>query len=101
MELGLSQPDYLVAIGRWAGIFNMKPVVMQQAMVKVLPILQKTILALGSAVLMARVFMNSGVNASELASMPLTSADGIAAAMTGKPGPCLPFGGHHWVLCCR
>ena len=54
--------------------------------VKVLPLLKKTALALGSAVLMARVFINSGVNTSGLASMPLTLADTIAT-VAGQTWP--------------
>lgn len=65
---------------------NMKPAAMKRAMVQALPLLQKTAIALGSAVLMARVFINSGVNASGLASMPLTLADGMAA-LTGQTWP--------------
>jgi lactate permease len=49
-------------------------------------LLQKTALALGSAVLLARVFINSGVNNAGLASMPLTLADGISA-LTGQTWP--------------
>jgi lactate permease len=37
-----------------------------------------TTLAIGAAVPMAKVFINSGVNGSGLASMPLTLADGVA-----------------------
>lgn len=43
-----------------------------------IPMLQQTTLALGSAVLMARVFINSGVNGADLASMPLTLAEGMS-----------------------
>lgn len=67
-------------------LHNMKPVAMQRAVVQALPMLQKTTLALGSAVLMARVFINSGVNTSGLASMPLTLADGMAA-LAGQTWP--------------
>ncbi len=59
-------------------IHGMKPQAMQRAVLQSLPMLQKTALALGAAVLMARVFINSGVNTSGLASMPLTLADGMA-----------------------
>jgi lactate permease len=60
-------------------LHNMKPQTMGRAVGKALPMLRKTALALGAAVLMARVFINSGVNATGLASMPLTLADGMAA----------------------
>ncbi|MEM9450669.1 MAG: L-lactate permease [Cyanobacteria bacterium P01_E01_bin.6] len=59
-------------------IHAMKPQAMQRAIVRALPLLQKTALALGAAVLMARVFINSGINTAGLASMPLTLADGMA-----------------------
>ncbi|NEQ51549.1 MAG: L-lactate permease [Leptolyngbya sp. SIO3F4] len=67
-------------------LHNMKPVAMRRAVGQALPMLQKTSLALGSAVLMARVFINSGVNSSGLASMPLTLADGMAA-LAGQTWP--------------
>lgn len=60
-------------------LHGMKPKSMGKAISNVLPILQKTALALGAAVLMARVFINSGVNGAGLPSMPLTLADGMAA----------------------
>ena len=68
-------------------IHGMKPQAMQRAILRTLPMLQKTALALGSAVLMARVFINSGVNTAGLASMPLTLADGMASVA-----------GHIWPL---
>ncbi|MEM7796012.1 MAG: L-lactate permease, partial [Cyanobacteria bacterium P01_C01_bin.118] len=45
---------------------------------KTMPLLQKTSLALGAAVLVARVFINSGTNMAGLESMPLTLADSMA-----------------------
>lgn len=59
---------------------------MRRAILGAIPMLQKTALALGAAVLMARVFINSGVNTSGLASMPLTLADGMAA-LAGQTWP--------------
>ena len=56
------------------------------AAAQTLPILQKTTLALGAAILMARVFINTGVNTAGLASMPLTLADGMAA-IAGQTWP--------------
>ncbi|MDJ0708111.1 MAG: L-lactate permease [Leptolyngbyaceae cyanobacterium MO_188.B28] len=67
-------------------IHGMKPQAMGRAVVQALPVLQKTALALGAAVLMARVFINSGVNSSGLASMPLTLADGMAT-LAGQTWP--------------
>jgi lactate permease len=60
-------------------IHRMKPKSMVRAVANALPMLRKTALALGAAVLMARVFINSGVNDAGLTSMPLTLADGMAA----------------------
>ena len=59
---------------------------MQRAVMRTLPILQKTALALGSAVLMARVFINTGINSAGLASMPLALAEGMAT-LTGQSWP--------------
>ena len=50
------------------------------------PFCKKTTLALGAAVLLARVFINSGVNTAGLDSMPLTLADGMAA-LAGQTWP--------------
>ncbi|MEO1146556.1 MAG: L-lactate permease [Cyanobacteria bacterium J06638_22] len=69
-------------------IHKMKPRDMKRAALNVLPLLRKTVLALGSAVLMARVFINSGVNESGLASMPLTLADGMVT-LAGQIWPFL------------
>jgi lactate permease len=48
-----------------------------------LPLIKSTAIALGSAVLMARVFINSGLNQADLVSMPLTLANSMASA-TGQ-----------------
>lgn len=59
---------------------------MQRAVMRTLPILQKTALALGSAVLMARVFINTGINSADLVSMPLALAEGMAT-LAGQSWP--------------
>ena len=87
-----TQPLYLPAtifVGVVAVTFflhRMQPAGLQRALVRVVPMLQKTALALGAAVLMARVFINSGVNTSGLASMPLTLADGMVS-LAGQTWP--------------
>ena len=65
---------------------GMSPKSMQRAVIRTFPILQKTALALGAAVLMARVFINTGVNAADLTSMPLALADGMVA-LAGRSWP--------------
>lgn len=50
---------------------------------KTIPLLQKTVLTLGAAVLVARVFINSGVNSAGLESMPLTLANSMASLVGG------------------
>lgn len=77
---------FIVVVAITFFLHNMKPAAMQRAVFKALPMLQKTALALGSAVLMARVFINSGINQSGLASMPLTLADGMVA-LAGQTWP--------------
>ncbi|MEM9512496.1 MAG: L-lactate permease, partial [Cyanobacteria bacterium P01_E01_bin.48] len=67
-------------------LHGMKPQAMREAIWQALPLLKKTALALGAAVLMARVFINSGVNTAGLASMPLTLADSMAA-LAGQTWP--------------
>ena len=59
---------------------------MGRAIANTIPLLKKTTLALGAAVLLARVFINSGTNTSGLASMPLTLAEGIST-FTGQTWP--------------
>lgn len=87
-----TQPLYLpptvfvVVVAITFFLHSMRPMAMKRVVVQALPMLQKTALALGSAVLMARVFINSGVNTSGLASMPLTLADGMAA-LAGQTWP--------------
>ncbi|MGJ3253103.1 MAG: L-lactate permease [Elainellaceae cyanobacterium] len=74
-------------------IHRMKPSELRRAVSQAVPMLQKTALALGAAVLMARVFINSGVNLSGFDSMPLTLANGMAA-LAGQTWPFFaPFAG--------
>lgn len=77
---------FLVVVAITVVIHNMKPPAIGRAIANALPLLKKTTLALGAAVLMARVFINSGVNAAGLSSMPLTLADGMSA-LTGQTWP--------------
>ncbi|MEM6502065.1 MAG: L-lactate permease [Cyanobacteria bacterium P01_C01_bin.89] len=56
------------------------------ATAQTLPVLKNTALALGAAILMARCFINTGVNAAGLDSMPLTLADGMAT-LAGQTWP--------------
>lgn len=72
---------FLVVIAITVFIHRLKPKGLQQALFNAVPLLKKTALALGTAVLMARVFINSGVNEAGLASMPLTLADGMATLL--------------------
>lgn len=65
-------------------IHAMKPKHMQKAVANSLPTLQKTAVALGAAVLMARVFINSDVNGTGLESMPLTLAAGMSTLAGGS-----------------
>ena len=87
-----SQPLYLpptiflVVVAITFFLHRMKPVNLQRAVVQALPMLQQTALALGAAVLMARVFIHSGINTSGLASMPLTLANGMAT-LAGQTWP--------------
>ena len=69
----------LVVVGITYFLHRMKPADLKQAIEDAVPVIRKVTLALGSAVLMARVFINSGTNARDLASMPLTLADAMAA----------------------
>ncbi len=75
----------LVAIATYF-LHDMKPQDIKRAISKALPLLRKTAVALGAAVLMARVFINSDINNAGLASMPLTLADGMAN-ITGSAWP--------------
>lgn len=70
---------FLVVIALTIWLHGLKWQGVKHAFMQTVPMLQKTALALGAAVLMARVFINSGVNTAGLASMPLTLADGMAA----------------------
>ncbi|TVP69773.1 MAG: L-lactate permease [Leptolyngbya sp. LCM1.Bin17] len=77
---------FLVVVTVTYFLHHMKPQDIQMAMGRAVPILQKTALALGAAVLMARVFINSDVNGVGLSSMPLTLAAGMSA-VAGQTWP--------------
>ncbi|MEM1368367.1 MAG: L-lactate permease [Cyanobacteria bacterium P01_H01_bin.15] len=68
---------FVVILTCW--LHRLKISAVKVAVANALPILQKTALALGAAVLMARVFINTGVNSANLDSMPLTLAEGMAS----------------------
>ncbi|MGK7910185.1 MAG: L-lactate permease [Synechococcus sp.] len=88
----ITQPLYLpptvfiLVVGITFFLHKMKPVVFGKVIAGAVPLLRKTTLALGAAVLMARVFINSGVNGSGLASMPLTLAEGMSS-LAGQAWP--------------
>ncbi len=79
-----TQPLYLpptilvFVVGITFFLHRMHRTQLQNALKKTLPILLNVSLALGSAVLLARVFINSGTNGLELESMPLELADGLS-----------------------
>ncbi|MGB6016254.1 MAG: L-lactate permease, partial [Nodosilinea sp.] len=75
---------FLLVVAITYGLHQMKPSDLGQAVGRSLPVLQKTALALGSAVLMARVFINSDVNSAGLPSMPLALAEGMSALAGGS-----------------
>ncbi len=66
---------------------RMQPKQMKRAIAMATQKLWGTALAIGASVPMATVFINSGVNASGLASMPLTLADGVSRLL----GPAWTF----------
>ncbi len=59
-------------------LYRLEAVQMQRAIAQALQKLGATALAIGASVPMAKVFINSDVNASGLASMPLTLAAGVS-----------------------
>ncbi|HIK45682.1 MAG TPA: L-lactate permease [Leptolyngbyaceae cyanobacterium M65_K2018_010] len=77
---------FLVVVVLTWGLHRVRAKAMQTALGQTWPMLKKTALALGSAVLMARVFINTDVNGAGLSSMPLTLADGISA-LAGQSWP--------------
>ena len=77
---------FMIVVAITVFLHRMKPAAIAQAIAGTVPLLQKTALALGAAVLMARVFINSGVNRAGLASMPLTLADTLSD-LTGQTWP--------------
>ncbi|MDX2232338.1 MAG: L-lactate permease [Leptolyngbyaceae cyanobacterium bins.349] len=60
-------------------LYRMEPPQLQRSIAGAMQKLVGTALAIGASVPMATVFINSGVNGSGLASMPLTLADGISS----------------------
>ncbi|WOD38004.1 L-lactate permease [Nodosilinea sp. E11] len=74
---------FLLVVAITYVLHQMKPSDLGRAVGRSLPILQKTTLALGAAVLMARVFINSDVNSAGLPSMPLALAEGMSALAGG------------------
>ena len=92
-EIGVgSQPLYLpgtvfiLVVILTYFLHRMKTDALKQATVDAVKTLTGTALVLAAAVPMARVFINSGFNQSDLASMPLTLADG-AANLAGQSWP--------------
>jgi lactate permease len=77
---------FLLVVAMTYVLHQMKPRDLKQAVARSLPMLQKTALALGSAVLMARVFINSDINGAGLPSMPLALAEGMSA-LAGESWP--------------
>ncbi|MFQ3628979.1 MAG: L-lactate permease [Cyanobacteriota bacterium] len=86
LPLYLPPTILLAVVGITYFLHQMKPVDLQRAIADALPVIRKVTLALGAAVLMARVFINSGTNDSGLASMPLTLADTMSA-IAGQSWP--------------
>ncbi|WP_428843082.1 L-lactate permease [Sphaerothrix gracilis] len=76
--LYLPPTTFILVVAITFFLHRLKPAALGRAIANAVPLLQKTTLALGSAVLMARVFINSGVNNSGLKSMPLTLADSMS-----------------------
>ncbi|MEM8641683.1 MAG: L-lactate permease [Cyanobacteria bacterium P01_G01_bin.54] len=77
---------FLLVVALTFFLHRMQLPALKMAVGRSLPLLQKTTLALGAAVLMARVFIDSGVNTVGLESMPLTLAAGMAT-LTGQTWP--------------
>jgi len=67
-------------------LHGLQPKQLQLAIVQSFQKLLGTALAIGASVPMAKVFINSGVNESGLASMPLTLADGVSS-LAGQTWP--------------
>ncbi|GAB4144705.1 MAG: L-lactate permease [Cyanobacteria bacterium J069] len=86
LPLYLPPTILLAVVGITYVLHQMKPADLQRAIADAVPVIRKVTLALGAAVLMARVFINSGTNDSGLASMPLTLADAMSA-IAGQSWP--------------
>lgn len=84
--LYLPSTIFIVVVILTAVLHGMSPKSLATAIAQTLPVLKNTALALGAAILMARCFINTGVNGAGLASMPLTLADGMAA-IAGQTWP--------------
>lgn len=76
--LYLPATAFLLVVALTYFLHGMKPVTLGRALQRSLPMIRKTAVALGAAVLMARVFINSGVNQAGLSSMPLVLAEGMS-----------------------
>jgi lactate permease len=74
---------FVVVVAITYFLHQMKLEDLGQAVGRSLPVLKKTALALGAAVLMARVFINSDVNGAGLPSMPLALAEGMSVVAGG------------------
>jgi lactate permease len=70
---------FIVVVGVTYFLHRMRGEQLQRAIAGAAQKLLGTALAIGASVPMATVFINSGVNASGLASMPLTLADGVSS----------------------
>ena len=77
--LYLPATAFLLVVTMTYFLHQMQPDSMQKAMQRSLPMISKSALALGAAVLMARVFINSGVNGIGIDSMPLILAEGMSS----------------------
>ncbi|MGK7946167.1 MAG: L-lactate permease [Microcystaceae cyanobacterium] len=77
---------FIIVVAITFFLHRMKVADMTRAIGLAIPMLQKTAIALGAAVLMARVFINSGGNSAGLASMPLTLAEGMST-LAGQTWP--------------
>jgi lactate permease len=67
-------------------LHGLQPPQLQSAITSAMQKLLGTALAIGASVPMAKVFINSGVNLSGMASMPLTLADGVSS-LAGQTWP--------------
>ena len=87
LPLYLPATLFLVVVAITYGLHQMKPAELKRSVGEAVPLLLQTALALGSAVLMARMFINTDLNNAGLESMPLT----LAAAMSELTGRSWPL----------